>query len=412
MKKRKKAPGKADKPGRFNRRDFLEVLGLAAAATVLPACTLNSGGINPGTGKRETRVCLAGVPKGSPDQSLMETVREAAESATNFSWLSRGDAVLIKPALNSPQPYPATTSPVGIQAMVGLLKEKGAKKVILSDMSGIEHVRLSPDGLRGSSRKLMEQCGMAQAALAAGAELYFPEEDGWDAFFEDTPAPGSNWKNPIMMPKIVQDVDHIILMPRCGRHLLAGSSLGMKAAVGYWRTDSRLEYHRDASTFQEKTAEANTVSCLKQKQRLVLTTATRILTTFGPDKGYVTEPETGLIIASESLVAHDMVALAWLLENRRLTPEDEKRGVKDPYSLPRFVNSANKIVVKWLRLPGHPDQPQDLIQNDINSIWDDRVLNRAFQLWGGIPDINLTAANKSVPEGVIRDLRLQTGRHV
>ncbi len=74
-------------------------------------------------------------------------------------------------------------------------------------------------------------------------------------------------------------------MPRCARHVLAGSTLGLKAAVGYWRTDTRLEYHRDAATFQEKTAEGNTVQTLIQKQRLVLTAADKILTSFGPDQG-------------------------------------------------------------------------------------------------------------------------------
>ena len=88
-----------------------------------------------------------------------------------------------------------------------------------------------------------------------------------------------------MMPNILKDVDHIVLMPRCGRHVLAGSTLGLKAAVGYWRTDTRLEYHRDAATFHEKTAEANTARILLDKQRIVVSAADRILTTFGPDDG-------------------------------------------------------------------------------------------------------------------------------
>ncbi|MCK9364032.1 MAG: DUF362 domain-containing protein [Syntrophales bacterium] len=108
------------------------------------------------------------------------------------------------------------------------------------------------------------------------------------------------------------------------RVVLAGATLGMKAAVGYWRTDTRLEYHRDAATFHEKTAEANTARTLLQKQRLVISAADKILTTFGPDKGHVHQPPTGLVIASESVVAHDMVSLAWLMENRRNIPADKK----------------------------------------------------------------------------------------
>ena len=132
-------------------------------------------------------------------------------------------------------------------------------------------------------------------------------------------------------------------MPRCARHVLAGSTLGLKAAVGYWRTDTRLEYHRDAATLHEKTAEANTAQTLLKKQRLVLSAADKILTTFGPDEGYVHQPEIGLIIASESVVAHDMVSLAWLLENRRRIPPEKQNGFID--HSPLVASLANDWVV-------------------------------------------------------------------
>ena len=207
----------------------------------------------PPTSGTSTRVILTGVTHQAGEQSIKKAVRAAAEGATDFAWLSRGDAVFIKPALNSGHPYPATTSPIALGAMMELLKEKGAGRVIVGDMSGIEHVKLSPGGLSGSTRQLMEAAGMAEAVRAAGAEMHFFEEGGWQAFYEDPPASGAHWKRGLMMPNILQEVQHIVLMPRCSRHVLAGSTLGLKAAVGYWRTDTRLEYHRDASTLQEKT---------------------------------------------------------------------------------------------------------------------------------------------------------------
>ncbi|MBW2084523.1 MAG: DUF362 domain-containing protein [Deltaproteobacteria bacterium] len=393
----------------MNRRKFMELLAAASAAGTLPFRKAYAGLNLPEPGP-EAKVFLAGLEKGSADETLAKAVQAAAETATDFSWLSKGDAVLIKPALNSGNPYPATTNPAGIRTMVELLKNKGAGRVVVTDMSGFEHVKLSPDELKGSSRELMIKSGMAQAAESAGAELYFPEEDGWDAFFEERPASGSNWKAGIMMPKILKDMDHVILMPRCGRHILAGSTLGMKAAVGYWRPDSRLEYHRDASTFQEKTAESNTVPSLRERQRLVLTSATKILTTFGPDKGYVSEPEIGLIIASESIVAHDMVSLAWLLENRRLTPDFEKMGFKDPYRKQLVVSNTNRMVVRWLGGREQSRKAEKLIRNDLNTIWDDRVLNRAYQLWGGVPKVTLVNVNGRVSDDIMKKLTAMTTR--
>jgi len=387
----------------MERRAFLKGMAKLAAVTFcwrkegVALSQPNSGAKLTAPG-RPTRVCLAGLKRGSSAQTVKSAVRAAAESATDFSWLSRGDAVFIKPALNSGNPYPATTSPEALGAVVEMLKDRGSRRVIVGDMRGIEHVKLSQEGVSGSSRRLMEASGMAQAAEAAGAEIHFFEESGWHAFYEDYPAGGSHWKRGLMMPKILKEVDHIILMPRCARHVLAGSTLGLKAAVGYWRRDTRLEYHRDASTFQEKTAEGNTVETLLKKQRLVLSAADKILTTFGPDKGLVLQPEIGLVMASESVVAHDMVSLAWLMENRRDIPSSEKDWFKDPYGSQWIVSAANHWVVNKLGGLGQAFDSEKLTRNDMDTIWDDRVLNRAYQVFGNLPAVVLETANNVVPQ--------------
>jgi uncharacterized protein (DUF362 family) len=386
-----------------DRRKFLKLMAIASAGAVFPwsAAHRAFGNVIEGA---PAKVCLTGVKKGSKDRVLIDAVKNSARAATDFSWLSRGDSVFIKPALNSGNPYPATTNPVGIRAMVELLKEKGAGKIIVGDMSGIEHVKLSKNKLKGSSRELMNKCGMAKAACQAGAELYFPEEEGWNAFFEEEPIDSAHWNKGIMMPKILEETDHIILMPRCGRHILLGSTLGMKNAVGYWRTDSRLEYHKYASTIQEKTADANTVKTLRDKQRLVLTVGTKILTTFGPDKGFVAAPETGLVMASENIVAHDMVSLAWLLKNKFDMSEEDKEDSRDPYKKQIIVSAANRVVVNLLGGLGDALGAQKLVRNDLNSIWDDRVLNRAYEVFGGVPKVDLVDIENAVPGDVKKQL--------
>jgi uncharacterized protein (DUF362 family) len=355
---------------------------------------------------RQARVCLAGLSRGASETTIKEAVRESVQAATDFSWLSKGDSVFIKPALNSGRPYPFTTSPFAIAAMVELLREKGARRVIVGDMSGIGHVKLSSDGLSGSSRRLMEASGMAGAVQAAGAELHFFEETGWEAFYEDPMASGDHWKRGLMMPNILKEVDHIVLMPRCARHILAGSTLGLKAAVGYWRTDTRLEYHRDAATLHEKTAEANTVRTLIEKQRLVVSAADKILATFGPDKGYIQQPEIGLVIASESVVAHDMVSLAWLLENRRHMPADQRDGFLD--GNPAVARLANTWVVGKLGGVKPAIASDPLIKNDLMTIRDDRVLNRAYQVLGSVPKVTVEAANGMLHEGLKKCLEEMT----
>jgi hypothetical protein len=179
----------------------------------------------------------------------------------------------------------------------------------------------------------------------------------------------------------------------------------MKAAVGWWRTDTRLEYHRDASTFQEKTAEANTVPSLLEKQRLVVTAADKILATYGPDDGYVVEPETGLVIASRSVLAHDMTSLAWLIENRKYAPENEKSKRKDPYTNQMFVDNINRTGVMMLGGAKHVARTEKLVRNDLNCIMDDRVIRRAVEIFGGKPDIDFRSADDTVPAEIMDQLR-------
>lgn len=350
----------------------------------------------------ETQVILSGVPQGPSEQAIGLAVRAAAESVTDFSWLSKGDTVFIKPAHNSHKPYPFTTLPGAVSAMIALLKEKGAGRVVVGDMAGIQSVKLRPDGVKGSTRSQMAETGMADAVEASGGELHFFEETGWDAFYADLPAAGGHWRGGIMMPEILKKVDHIILMPRCARHVIAGTTLGMKTAVGYWRTDTRLEYHRYASTIHERTAEANTVKTLVGKQRLVLTMADKVVATFGPDDGHVVRPETGLIIASESIVAHDMVSLAWLIENRRRDAMHKDR-FRDGSRL--FAKLANRFVASLLGGWITALVAETPFKDDLGAVWDDRVLNHAYQVFGGLPRVVLEGADDQVPDALKKRLQ-------
>jgi uncharacterized protein (DUF362 family) len=388
-------------------RRQLGLLAAGGAATLaLPGCGGTPGDAGHPSGLayapgRPTPVALAAVPRGADDEATERAVRAVAQAASDFSWLSRGDSVLIKPACNSGNPYPATSDPVALRAMIRLLYERGAGRVVVADMSGVQFVRFSKDDLRGSTRALMESSGMAAAVRDAGAELHGFEEAGWDGFFAETCPVAGSWTGPLLLPAILHETDHVVLMPRCSRHLLAGSTLALKSAVGWWRHDSRLEYHRDAASFSWKTADANTLPAIQSRQRLVLTSATKVLTTFGPDQGVVIEPDPGLVFASTGAVAHDMVSLAWLLEGRAATPLEQRDGIfDDPNTSPTLVNLLNRMIVQWLGGFGQVLRTEHLARYDLDSIWDDRVLGRAFDLFGGVPRLEVAAVDGAVGAAV------------
>jgi uncharacterized protein (DUF362 family) len=384
----------------ISRRFFLKCLGTSFLASAMPfRRALASGRVRPPLviGAAE-EVIAKGLPKGTSPEAIARSVREIALAATDFSWLKKGDTVIIKPACNSDNEYPATTSPVAVKAIARLLREKGAGRVLVCDKAGVMYVRQTVKGVEGATRELMRKNGLMQAALEGGAEVVCYEEMGWDAYYAEAPAQGHHWKEGVFLPEIIRQADHIVLLPRVGRHVVAGSSLGLKASVGWIRDDSRGQLHRDAGSFYEKIVEINDLPSLKNRLRLILTVADKVLSTFGPDVGYAAEPPTGLVFASKSLVAHDLAALSWLLWVRKhATPR--RSLIIDPYEI--SPNLLNRAFVAWKWGLKEMRKAEDLEKFEIETVWDDPILYRGMEIFGGIPKVQLKDPKKTIPEDLM-----------
>lgn len=388
------------------RRRFLKTAGFAGAG-LMGMGMLGCSGKNmqatmiatPVHSGKTDLVSIQALPKGSEDQEIIQAVRRVAEASTDFSWLSKGDAVLIKTVANSPNPYPATTSPLAIRGMVLLLLEKGAGKVMVGDKAGVMTVYHEKDDQDGSTREVMTKIGQHAAAVESGASVHYFEEEGYDAYSGFSTVNKSHWKGELILPNILNDVDHVVLLPRVSRHMLAGTTLGLKAAVGWLRDDSRLEMHRDAGSFFEKIAEINDTDVLRKKLRLTLSVATKVLSTKGPDEGYVAEPETGLVFASESLLAHDMTALGWLMWNRKFaTPESEFSWFNDPYT--GIPSTLNRGFVGYIWGIRHWYNAESYDPVPITSVMTDPVICRAADLWGGFPSLEFEDVTGKLPDDI------------
>ncbi|MFA4877366.1 MAG: DUF362 domain-containing protein [Methanoregula sp.] len=296
-------------------------------------------------------VFVNGVGPDNSQEALAACIRNTFMAASdNCSWLCEGDVVLLKPALNSPDPYPSTTHPLAIGVFAGLLKERGAK-VVIGDQSGIEHVLHHPAGVvRGSSRANYARSGMGP--LEDPRFVSF-EDGGWDkGFFHYQSQNTASWKEGFFLTTWVKKADHIICLPRVSTHSQAGATLGLKCMVGLLREDSRMEFHANgpynnfitgsakgstlvshddgSGMFFEKIVEIS--DAIREKLRLTLFVATKVQTTFGPDrfalrlgpvglgKAYVTNPDPGLVFASADPVAADAFALAILKELKTTVP--------------------------------------------------------------------------------------------
>ena len=231
--------------------------------------------------------------------------------------------MLVKLALNSGFPYPKTTDPWVLDCLLQLFQEHGAGKVYVGDQSGARNVFWNAQGQqRGSTRAFFQQTGLLPVVEKNGATLFF-EERGYDAYIATTPKGEHHWKEPLYITSFVHEVDNIVYLPRLSGHVIADFSCGMKIGVGFLREDSRRVFHQGGTDFYSRYEEINEVPEIKSELRLSVCSGRSVMSLMGPDVGYVVEPESGPVFASENLLAHDLFGYAFLQYAReQLTPKD------------------------------------------------------------------------------------------
>ncbi len=347
-------------------------------------------------------VFVDGVVPGPKAEVLAACIRDVfLKSSDNLAWLCDGDTVLLKPALNSPDPYPSTTHPLAIRVIAGMLEERGAK-VVIGDQSGIEHVLHHPGGIiHGGTTANYAHSGMGAKDDARFVSF---EDGGWDEGFYHHQSPAtSSWPEGFFITRWAQKADHIVNLPRVSTHSQAGATLGFKCLVGMLREDSRMAFHANgpynnfiidaakgstlksvddgSGTFFEKIVEIS--DAIRDKLRLTLFVATLAQATFGPDhygvhlgpvglgRAYLMNPEPGLVFASADPVAAEVFALALLKDIKRSVPFF-------PRLTERIVLFQNRNVQDFTAIPvrDHPyirhalniglgEQPGEIIYQDV-----------------------------------------------
>lgn len=363
----------------LSRRSVLALAWATLASTLLKRAPLSLRAQESLT----TRVHLHAYEPQTTD--VADAVLAALEAATDFRWLAPGDSVFLKVASNSNRPPPAVTSPDVLEPIIRRLREAGAGTIYLGDMSGAYFVRHLADQTKGSTRENMRQNGLLQAAEAAGATIHcFEEVPFGRAYVPGIPPGAHHWGDDLRVAEILDQVDHVINLPRLGSHVLAGYSLGLKNAIGWISDHSRMVLHRDGDSFQAKVAEVNAIPQLREKMRLTLTLVDWALTTYGPDAGYRLPLAHPVILASDDVVSHDQIALLTLLWARQQTPGADLQ--QDPY--PEQSNGFNWAFVRTTWGADAAAAYRDLTPaENLSDITADMHINNAFTVMhGGRPD--------------------------
>jgi len=349
-----------------------------------------------------------------------EAAMRAALGRADFSWLGRDESVLIKIASNSGNSHPATTSPAAVRAMVAELKARGAGRIVVGEQSGVEFVRAVEDGRRFSStRALLQSNGLVDAIESSGAEPHFFEDQGWDGYFAATLPAGSSWEEPVMIPSIVREVDHIVYLPRLSSHALAGYTMAHKISVGWMRDDTRNALHTHYDSFYEKFTELSYATEIKSRLRLVATLAEKMLLHYGPDTGTIYDLDPRVVLVSQSLASHDAAALSLFVHASRAVTQSPP-GIAYTAATADTFNQffVRQIVPVGTGLPWGPLGQADyrpLVAHAFeDGVSQDRCLMRAWDLSGGrpasvrmlldgaSPSAEVTSALEQHSEGMLR----------
>ncbi len=288
--------------------------------------------------------------------------------------------------------------------------------MLVGDQSGVQYVRVVADGRRfGSTRACLRNNGLLDAITRAGAEPYlFDEQDYHTGFFAAKAPPGSHWTRPLAIPDVIRRVDHVVYLPRISAHVIAGYTAGHKLSIGWLRDDSRNHVHNDAASFYEKYTEVNYVPELRDRFRLALVLAEKLLLHGGPDlNGTVVTARPRIVLASADLASLDAVMTGLLVHLDEVTPP--AAGVR-PYRA-ATANATNQgfvttFVEAETGIPWGPATAADYTPLTADRFADgisaDRVLARAWEITGGRPE-HIHVVHRGAP--VADDLAAAITRH-
>ena len=224
-----------------------------------------------------------------------------------------GKRVLVKANFNSPDPYPASTDPAFLAALVPVLRDLGAAEVVIGDSCGLAW-RPATDVFRS--------IGVDTLCAQLGAKAANFDEGPWDTVRVGLPHFES-----VRVTAALRNADRIVYACCLKTHRRARFSISLKHAIGFLHPEDRRAMHDQH--LESRIAEINTVL----HPDLLLLDARRCFTTGGPARGWVRKP--GLVLASTDRVALDVEGLKILSSYRAWN-----RLLRDPWKHEQIRNAA------------------------------------------------------------------------
>lgn len=224
--------------------------------------------------------------------------------------------VLIKPNFNTADPAPGSTHNDTLATMVRLVKERGARKIVVGDRSG-----------PAKTSRVFQEKGIFALSEDLGFDCLVFDEMPDDRWTRIVP-PGSHWRKGFLFAKPVLEADAVIGLCCLKTHQYGGHfTMSLKLATGMVHSSNMTELHTSLLDQRKMIAEINWA----YKPLLMVMDGVEAFTSGGPMTG--TRWNANLTFASSDRVALDAVGVAALkmhgttskIERKRVFEQDQIR---------------------------------------------------------------------------------------
>jgi uncharacterized protein (DUF362 family) len=214
--------------------------------------------------------------------------------------VEKGDEIWLKPNFNTGDPPPGSSDPDFVKAVIELLYECGASRVIVGESSMMS----------ASTHRIFEETGMMKKAEEVGAELVFFDEGKWVEV-----STGGKYLKKVGLPEKALNAKKLFYVCCMKTHKWAKFTFSLKLAVGFMKPNERMQLH--IRHLEEKIADLNLVV----RPSLVIMDARTCFISGGPACGELKNPN--LVLASGDRVAIDVEAIKTVksFEGNSLTEE-------------------------------------------------------------------------------------------
>lgn len=213
----------------------------------------------------------------------------------------RGATVALKANYNSADPFPASTHPDALDAVIWNLKAAGCGAMTLAERSGM-----------GNTPNVLNEMGANKVCGKHGVDVVVMDDLGADGYVHHQPK-HSHWKQGFLLARPFEEADKVVQTCCLKTHQYGGHfTLSLKNAVGAVAKHDPESGYNYMSELHRSSDQRRLIAEISQAYRndLIVMDALKAFVTGGPHAGKEVEP--GVVIVGTDPVAVDAVGVAIL----------------------------------------------------------------------------------------------------